>query len=351
MPELCLMSEGDLQMDEVMRHELAPVPTAMFSDTGDMISAKQKSKLKSEMKIEIGKRNQKVEAVIVDGNARFWTCYWPEKGLVEDLAESYFQYVVNLLKYHDVYLVFDRYYDYSIKGVTRADRAKNIAFKHNLSLNTPLPSRPFALGSSHNKVQLIEITSEYVCSKVSGLSTPNRLFVTSANHVPKLVHGGTIVNCDEMRTSHEEADIILVQQCFNAIANGCSSVNVISDDTDVFVLLVHLYEQTQCNATVLMEDTHGDRTGIDIGQTAAKHSHLAASLPAIHALTGCDSTSRIHGIGKKTALNVGKKAHLPRMGIVDSSIDVITEEATRFIGSCYGIEAGSDMSSKRYIGK
>ena len=47
---------------------------------------------------------------------------------------------------HDVYLVFDRYYDYSIKGVTRAERTKNVALKHTLSLKTRLPEREIALG-------------------------------------------------------------------------------------------------------------------------------------------------------------------------------------------------------------
>ena len=81
-----------------MKHELAPIPTAMFFDTGDMLPAKQKSQLKTELKIEVGKRHKKVEALVIDGNARFWTCDWPEKGLVDDLAESYYQYIRSLLE-------------------------------------------------------------------------------------------------------------------------------------------------------------------------------------------------------------------------------------------------------------
>ena len=39
-------------------------------------------------------------------------------------------YVKELLYYHDVYLVFDRYKDYSIKSSTRNSRAKNLAKRH-----------------------------------------------------------------------------------------------------------------------------------------------------------------------------------------------------------------------------
>lgn len=45
------------------------------------------------------------------------------------------------LTVHDVYLVFDCYYDYSIKRVTRAERTKNVALKHSLSSKTRLPER------------------------------------------------------------------------------------------------------------------------------------------------------------------------------------------------------------------
>ena len=97
-----------------------------------------------------------------------------------------------------------------------------------------------------------------------------------------------------------------------------------------------------------MEETHGTRKVIDIGKTTAKHSQLASFLPAAHALTGSDSTSKIQGIGKKTALKSLNKSELPCMGIIDAGIDDVIKEATRFIGICYGIEEGSDMTFKRW---
>ena len=180
-------------------------------------------------------------------------------------------------------------------------------------------------------------------------SSPNRLFLTSGLNLPQIAHHGDNTVIPEMQTSHEEADIIIVQQCFNALSKVCSSITIISDDADDFVLLVHYYDQTNCMKLVLMEETHGARNVIDIGQTVSKYSHLAATLPALHALTGCDSTSKIHEIGKKTALNISKKATLINMGFINSQIEDIVQEATQFISLCYGIAGGAEMTSKRYI--
>ena len=199
-----------------------------------------------------------------------------------------------------------------------------------------LPSRDTTLGSSLNKIQLIEIVSEYTCSEVVKHTTLNRIFVMSAN-TTRMVHKGVISVCPDMETSHEEADIILVQQCFKCIEAGCSSIKVISDDTDVFVF----HSKLQCEATVLMEDTHGNSRMIDIGKTSAKHHSLTSFLPAVHALTGCDSTNRFHGIGKKTALKVATHRQLPSMGLIDADRETLMTEATTFIEWCYGIEDGA----------
>ena len=92
---------------------------------------KEKSELKNILKTEVSNRHIAV-AVVIDGNAVLWSLHWHLKRTVEDSVEVYFNYVIAHLTEHDVYLVFDRYYDYSIKGVTRAERT-SVALKHTLS--------------------------------------------------------------------------------------------------------------------------------------------------------------------------------------------------------------------------
>ena len=91
-----------------MKHELSPVPTSLFLETGDMRPTKSKSILKNSLQVEVSNRNFNVDVAIIDGCAILWSCYWPVKGTVRDLAEVFFQYVKKKLSSHDVYLIFYR---------------------------------------------------------------------------------------------------------------------------------------------------------------------------------------------------------------------------------------------------
>ena len=44
--------------------------------------------------------------------------YWPKKGLVEDLVSSVEYYLSIFINVGDVYLIFDRYFENSIKSET-----------------------------------------------------------------------------------------------------------------------------------------------------------------------------------------------------------------------------------------
>ena len=108
---ICLMSTSSITLEDVLKYELAPVPTALFDENGDIRSNKQKSELKNTLQVDVSNRHIHTEAVVIDGNAVLWSLHWPSKGLVEDLAEVYLSYVMNHLTEHDVFLVFDRYHD------------------------------------------------------------------------------------------------------------------------------------------------------------------------------------------------------------------------------------------------
>ena len=80
-----------------------------------------------------------------------------------------------------------------------------------------------------------------------------------------------------------------------AIEEGAVCVKVICDDTDVFVLLLHVYLTMNLTCTVLMESTSADRTIVDIGATTQKNKAIIPSLLAAHALSGCDTVARLTG--------------------------------------------------------
>ena len=77
---------------------------------------------------------------------------------------------------------------------------------------------------------------------------------------------------------HEEADVIILHQVVYLVSLGCCSIKVISDDTDVFVLLVHYYAEKKLTSTLLMELTSQGRSLANIGSTFAKDRSIAPQL-------------------------------------------------------------------------
>ena len=152
----------------------------------------------------------------------------------------------------------------------------------------------------------------------------------------------------DMRTTHEEADVIMTSQALQ-IALEKTPVTVVSDDTDVFLLLLHFTDSNNIDTPVYMEATKGERTVIDIIETKAKHSSLCSRLLAAHALTGCDTVSKMHGIGKLTALStLDKGMQLNLLGSLDSSMDDIIKQSGSFILSCYVRDPSTPMGQARY---
>ena len=64
------------------------------------------------------------------------------------------------------------------------------------------------------------------------------LVVTGSTPDPQEISMGLVIPRDDLKASHEEADVIMPQQMVVLANQGSSSIEVISDDTDVFILLV-----------------------------------------------------------------------------------------------------------------
>ena len=73
------------------------------------------------------------------------------------------------------------------------------------------------------------------------------------------------------------------------------------------------------------------------------HSDVADDLLAIHALSGTDAVSSLHGIGKATVVKVAKKGCFPLfcIGDVHAEIKSVEAHATKFTCASYGKVAES----------
>ncbi len=98
--------------------------------------------------------------------------------------------------------------------------------------------------------------------------------ITGSSDTPMQVTQGLNIPRHDLKTTHEEADLIIIQQCYGLIFDsGCNSVTIISDDTDVFVLACHYFPIERSDVTVIMESTKSCLAIVDIGKTATKHYH------------------------------------------------------------------------------
>ena len=98
-----------------------------------------------------------------------------------------------------------------------------------------------------------------------------------------------------------------------AVLQG-KNVRVVSEDTDVFVMLVYFYHSMSITTSLIISPPAKDRAAIDIKATSEKHSSLAPDLLAIHAISGADTVASYYGIGKGKALKASKKVSLSLLG-------------------------------------
>ena len=106
-----------------------------------------------------------------------------------------------------------------------------------------------------------------------------------------------------LRTTHQEADTMILLHTIEYCRNGYSRVTVHCNDTDVLVLLLYYFQSSHIQETVeifMHSGLGGKERFISIHSIATKiGKEICCLLPAVHVLTSCDSTSSIRSIGKK----------------------------------------------------
>ncbi len=143
----------------------------------------------------------------------------------------------------DVYLVFDRYENYSTKSSTRISRMAEGCKEFQLSPTAPLPSQKICLTITQNKKQLIDI----ICKDLQtdkhfhcNSTQKHKLMITGQEEAPvEISFGGVVIQRCDIATTHEEADNIIVQQAMQVAVDEQKQVPILADDTDVYVFLLH----------------------------------------------------------------------------------------------------------------
>ena len=159
---------------------------------------------------------------------------------------------------------------------------------HHLITATILSTQKVVLTVKENKKQLINIICEELLNDkdfIDSFSHKHNLLITGESDPVETTMGRVIPRPDTF-TSRKKTDNIIIQQTFMAIEQGAECLYVMADDTDVYNLLLHYYNQKELNISVFMEfSVHRIQT-IDIRATAKGHANILPNLLASHGLSG-----------------------------------------------------------------
>ena len=161
----------------------------------------------------------------------------------------------------------------------------------------------------------------------------------------------TMDTLDDGMFSHDEADITMISYVIEAANSGKTVIRVLSDDTDVFVLLVYWVCRKELECKVQME--RWDGTVLNINATCDKLGAKCLQLLGMHAFSGCDTTSYPYAKGKIGALNTLLAGDFP--GLVDLLGEVGTartdlmEAAKTIFVALYGQQPGVSMESAPFM--
>ena len=356
---LSVSSQRDVSMENVLSHELAAVPPALFYDDGRM---RKNTKADLAKKIESTVTSEshlpKVPgqtAYIIDGMALLQSLNESGFQTFTDLAERILKRIVSLLSGPEniscVAMVFDRYdHPNSIKQQERERRGAvgDARPTHIISGHTKVPNYRRFLTSSGNKAMLSAFVCNYITSTGPGRLTEIQTIILAGGFEDpedaKTIRKERVESLVDLKSDQEEADTRIVLHAIH-LTKTCTRVIIKCDDTDVLVLLLYYASCSMFgSASVLLHKGHiGKERFVPINTVCEKLGEtLCRCLPACHALAGCDTTSSFFKIGKTTAFTKLQK-HLEELrDLSDFGLRANLEEmlsvARRYALILYGLK-------------
>jgi len=143
-------------------------------------------------------------------------------------------------------------------------------------------------------------------------------------------------NVDFLKASHEEADTRMI---LHAVNSNTDSIVVMTRDTDVVLLLAHHFAKMKCSYLWVMSGTARDTKYIPVHDICQKLSaDQVTTLMAFHAITGCDSTSKLASTTKVAAWKLfGESCQLLK-GLGQSPLaDSVLRNVEEFVVKLYKV--------------
>ena len=153
-----------LRVDQILLKELFFMSFHQFlGPCLQLMEEEDSQKIKQRWIINLRLKHRKemlqatVDIIIVDGCPALHHIYWPKDAKVRNFVDWFVLYTSKLLQSTAIYLIFDRYRYYRIKGQTRLKQSGQHLRSHVLTLDTTSPSEEITLKSTRTKMQLLSI--------------------------------------------------------------------------------------------------------------------------------------------------------------------------------------------------
>ena len=325
---LIIIPKSAEEKEQVFQFELCPHPPSLFDNTL-MLREAQKSVLGDALwsKLETGNTEPSGEVqYVLDGGSLLQRIPWPRGSpTYREICVLYCDYVTK--KYGQAIVIFYGYLSQSTKHMTHQRRlagkaGPEVTFTEDMKLTT---KKETFLGNLNNKQNFINMLSRYL--QFSGCQTHH---------------------------SQEDADLLIVSTAVSS-ANTKTTV-LVGEDTDLVVLLCFyvdleahdLFMYSQAKST-----TKPNRMWNMKSLKRQLGQDVCENILFIHAILGCDTTSRLYGLGKGASLKkFTTNAHFQTQSrqflVEDASPDVIEAAGEKALVSLYKGKSDESLDSLRY---
>lgn len=276
------------QQQDLISHfsyELCTYPASLF-DSSLMLLQPNKPALADAIWLKLSPQtqvestaNEKDLKFVLDGGALLHRVPWPSPGTAtyREVCISYCNYVTK--KYGKAIIVFDGYQDSaSTKQMTQERRssgktAPTVSFTEEMKINL---KKDLFLSNRKNKQMFLDMLSR--CLREHGCET---------------------------RHANGDADLLIVK---TAVESARSRPTIlVGDDTDLLILLL-FYAEFDSHSLFFIPEPKSNTTKRRVWNIKNVKLELGRdvcqNILFIHAVLGCDTTSRVHGIGKGAALKM-----------------------------------------------
>ena len=298
----CQTRDGD--MDTFFSHENQPFPPSL-SSFGQLRQGK-KSDLMACMEPLAQSTNQtrpNIDVAIMDGAVLVNILRPSSCKTFSDYASDVFVPYINreLQQACRVDIVWDQYFDNSLKAHTRESRVSGPSRRRRVEPSTPVPKNwQQFLRVITNKIELFKLLSNELM--MVPIPAGQELVITDGEGV----HCNTARNAVNISPcNHEEADSRIMLHITDAAERGFNKILVRTVDTDVVVLAVATVQELGMIEIWVAFGTGKDLRYVPAHEISASLGpRKSLALPVCHAFTGCDTVSHFAHVGKKTAWKV-----------------------------------------------